>query len=207
MKETEDLFGISKTVEEIESYLGSSLPSIRKRLNAFSEAFNQEFRNPFEKGSADAITWALMQYPLILYALKMNGLAAVELHSILERFAMRDLIKHLAKPKHNYVLGKLIEKVGLSELALAYLDLGAWDKDDIKLVNKLSKIRNGVAHKNPKIISKAAGSGKEIHILDIDFTMTKFDVVPLIIGTIRLLMKLSAHTRKVKLSKSKNSSK
>lgn len=72
-------------------------------------------------------------------------------------------------------------------MASTYSDLGIWDESDVKFATKLHRIRNGVAHKNPRVISKEVCSGKKIHIVDIDSTMTNVDVIPLMLGTIRRL--------------------
>jgi len=187
---------ISATVEEVASFIEHSLPTVRNRLKAFVKVFNREFRDVRERSGAGALTWALMGVPLTFYALKMNGPTIIELHGILERFAMRDVAPHLAKPRRGHVIGKLIERRGLPDFALIYSDLGIWDENDVKFAGKLHRIRNGVAHKNPQVISKEVCSGKKISMLDIDFTMTKVDVVPFILRTIRLLMKLSSAWRK-----------
>ena len=184
---------ISATVEGVASSIENSLPTVRRRLKAFVGAFNREFHSPYERASAGALAWALMGAPITLYALRMNGPVIVELHGILERFAMRDVTQHLVKPRREDALRNLIERRGLPDLALAYSDLGIWNESDVKFATKLHRIRNGVAHKNPKVISREVCSGKRIHILDIDSTMTNVNVVPLILRTIRLLMKLSTH--------------
>jgi len=193
LEKQKNLPSISAIVEEVASSIENSLPTVRSRLKVFVKAFDREFYDLYERGAAVELSWALMDAPLTLYALGMNGPAIVELHGILERFAMRDVTRHLAKSQRRHALRKLIERSGLPDLALACSDLGIWDESDVKFVTKLHRLRNGVAHKNPRVISKEICSGKKIHIVDIDSTITNVDVIPFILRTIRLLIKLSAH--------------
>lgn len=70
-------------------------------------------------------------------------------------------------------------------------NLGIFDEEDIKFAEKLTALRNGLAHKNPRRISNMLLSGKKISVLDIDSVMSKHDCVTLIIKTIHLMVKMS----------------
>jgi hypothetical protein len=184
----EFLLSIDKTVKELLLSIESDLPVAQRRLAKFIEAFNKEFPLDIkleDRGRAEAIAWALMNVPLLLYALNMNGSAIIELHGILERFALREIVIHLGVPF------RIFERHHLPELALILRDLKIFDKEDVKFSKKLNRLRNGLAHKNPRVISNVVYSGKKISVLDIDSVMTKFDCTPLIIRTIHLLVKTS----------------
>lgn len=163
-----------------------------EKFNDFIEIFNKEFPldNLEERGGAEALTWALMGGPLALYGLGMNGAAIIELHGIAERFALRETINNLTIQSKKSTVINLIERHTLSDFASILFDLDIFDKDDLKFILKLRKLRNGLAHKNPTIISNVVCSGKEISFLDIDSVITNVDCAPLIIKTIRLLMKM-----------------
>jgi len=188
MSKEEPELSIDKTIEELLSFIETNLPAVKLRLDKFIEAFNEDF--PLEtkledRGRAEAITWALMNVPLLLYALNMNGSAIIELHGILERFTLRETVNRLGVPL------RIFERHHLPALVSILCHLRICDKKDVKFAKKLNKLRNGLAHKNPKVISNVALSGKKISVLDIDSVMSGFDCIPLIIGTIYLLVKMS----------------
>lgn len=189
MQKNSDLeLSISETVKELLSSIENDLPSAKCRLDKFVEVFDKEFpldTKPEDRARAEAITWALMNVPLLLYSLNMNGSAIIELHGILERFILRDTANHLGVPL------KIFERHHLPDLALVLHDLEIFDKEDLRFARKLSRLRNGLAHKNPMSISNLLFSGKKISALDIDSVMAKYDCIPLLIGAIHLMVKMS----------------
>lgn len=187
-KSDQTRLSVSETVKKLLSSIENELPAAKCRLDRFVEVFEKEFSlniKPEDRGAAEAITWALMDSPLLLYSLNMNGSAIVELHGVLERFALRDTANHLGVPL------KIFDRHHLSDLALVLHDLGIFDKDDVKFARKLNRLRNGLAHKNPRVISNMIYSGRKISALDIDSVMAKYDCIPLLIGTIHLMIKMS----------------
>jgi len=191
MKNTQALMQITETLNEVSSFIEHGLPSVRKRLKAFLRAFNRDFQNTQDRGAAESLVWALLEGPVTLYALKLNGPALVELHAVLERFAMRDLSEYIAKSRRKAVFNALVGRAGLVDLATTYVELGVWNKRDQKFCVDLNRIRNGVAHKNPCTISNRIRSGRAIHIVDIDYVMAEVDIIPHIRTSIHLLVKLA----------------
>jgi hypothetical protein len=189
----ENPIAITKMVHEIVALLSNNLPNIESKLEKFVDAFNRKFpnTNANNRGSAEAITWALMDTPLVLYALNLNGSMVIELHGILEKFAVRETINHLTTPASRKIASALLERNSLHDVAGVLQQLGIFDKEDVKFTKKLTALRNGIAHKNPRNISKMLLSRKEISFLDIESAMNNFDCIPLIIGTIHLLVKMS----------------
>jgi len=188
------ILSINRTIEELISSIEASSTIAHTRLDNFVQAYTTEF--PLEplledRGRADALTWALMDGPLVLYAIGMNGSAIIELHGILERFVLRETVNHLADPSKRSPTYRVLKRRTLSDLASMLCDLEVFDREDVKFAEKLNALRNGLAHKNPEVISKLLFSGKEISFLDIDSAIGKFDCVPLIVGTIRLLVRMS----------------
>jgi hypothetical protein len=190
--EEEHSLSINKTIEDLLSSLENIIPSERDKLKKFVSSFKEEFplENTQNRGSAEALTWALMDGPLLLYALGKNGSAIVELHGILEMFATRKIVAFLPPPLKETIKSRVIKRCTSEDLALILCGLGIWSKEDVKFVEKLKKLRNGFAHKNPKLISNAVCSGKEISMLDIDSVMGDINCVPLIVKTIKLLLKM-----------------
>lgn len=167
-------FSINKILEELTISIEENLPGVDEKFNEFTKFFNKEFPldNLEERGGAEALTWALMDGPLALYGLGMNGAAIIELHGIAERFALRESINNIIIQSKKSTIINIIERHTLSDFASILFDLDIFDKDDLKFIKKLGKLRNGLAHKNPKIVSNVVCSGKEISFLDIDSVIT-----------------------------------
>jgi hypothetical protein len=192
-EKNESLPSIDETIAEIMSSLSNDLSNAKSRLDRFVVAFNKRFpeHRAEDRGGAVAVTWALMGSPLVLYALNLNGSVVIELHSILERFALRDAGEHIALPSKRALVSGILERCNLLDSAVILQKLGIFDKEDIKFAETLTALRNGLAHKNPKRISNILLSGKKISFLDIDSVMSKHYCVPLIIKTIHLMVKMS----------------
>ncbi len=188
---------INKTIEELIISIENNVPEMKKKLNVFLDSFDKEFTtdNIDRRVRAENLTWALMDGPLTLYALDMNGPAIIDLHSVLERFAIRETVGYLAKQSKKEIAIKAFERFSLPAVVSILIDLNILNKGDLKFVNKLNKIRNGLAHKNPKIISNVVCAGKDLSFLDIDLKSKNIDCIPLIIESICLLMKLSSEAR------------
>ena len=90
-------------------------------------------------------------------------------------------------PEAAQVFEEILEKKFLEEIARPLITLGLWDKEDAIKIEKLSKKRNYVSHKNIKKIQGFLSSKKSISIPEIDLAMSKFDALPLIFLTIRLI--------------------
>lgn len=190
------LLTINKTIQELIYLIKNDIPTAQDKLEKFINAFEDEFplENAHCRGGAEALTWALMDGPLVLYALGRNGSAIIELHSILEAFSAREIVSLFPTPIRETIKTRVIRRCTLEDLAIILCDFGIWDKNDIKFVEKLNKLRNGITHKNPKLISNTVCSGKMISILDIDSKMADVNCIPLIVRTIHLLFKMAMST-------------
>jgi hypothetical protein len=186
-------FSIELVLKAIVKKNISEIKKGEKRISKFLILFNNEFQeSDYSKESAEVITWALYQSVISLYASGNNSSVIIEIYSILEKFSIRDLPKVLSKNKISQsIIRDLIDRKNLSDIAIYYEKLGIWSKSDLRFVEKLSKIRNGIAHKNEKLISNTLNSGNETHHLDIDSIVSKFDTCDLIITSIKLFLKLS----------------
>ena len=193
-------FSIEKITNEIIERFDIDKKIIRDRLDTFTSTFKTEFHDqtPFEHGQSAVIVWALLDTPLILFGMNMHSAALMEIHSILERFVIRHVVEILTKPKNQDISTKIIERLTLSDLAPILQNLNVLDNEDLKFIEKLSKLRNGVAHKNAKVISNVANSGKLIPVLDIESVVNKIDFIPIVIGTIKIFNKLMNNTMKSK---------
>lgn len=164
----------------------------KKRLAKFLKIFNQEFpKGDIFRAPAEALTWALYDSVISLYANGNNSFVIMEIHSILEKYSIRDLPIVLTENKIvQSIIKDLIDRKNLSNIAVYFGRLDVWSKTDLKYVERLARIRNGIAHKNEKLISKAINSGNETHHLDIESIVNELDTCELIITSIKLCVKL-----------------
>lgn len=201
---------LSETFESISTRLGKNLPNVQQRLEEYSRTLDQEFpilldlkKDPtlgkedlreliFKRRGAFVATKHLMNAPLMLYALELNGLAIVELHGFLERFLVRDVPKLLARSKKDAAILRkhLFKKISLATLAELLRDLKIWDENDLTFVHELSGLRNAIAHKNIKTLSYILQLKKSPSVFDIDSIMAHHNCIPHMIRTIHLFNKL-----------------
>lgn len=173
----------------------SDVQSAEIKMNQFIECFEnyigKNFPSDYERAAFNTLTVVLFDGPLLLYAIGMNTSAILELHSILERFSLREVSKILAKPLQESVLKKTLERYTLPGLAkILHNDLDILDDKDVNYAESLNKLRNGIAHRNERVISNALLSGRTISQLDIDHEVNKIDIKPHLLGGIVFLYKL-----------------
>ena len=138
-----------------------------------------------QRSGIDALVWALLGGPILLFSLGLNGPVIVEIQGILERLSIMEITNFLSSrdPHKKKIIEKLIERKSLVDLADILNKIGIWDSKDLAWANRITAIRNGAAHKNPRAIGLKS-------FLDVDASLAKFDVIPDIIMSIRLLHKL-----------------
>lgn len=148
--------------------------------------------NTASRGYIDAFTALSFDNALELYFLGMNASLIVDLQGVLERFCFNALTDIL--PSDNLselIISEMMEKRTLVDFAPYLKTLAIWDDDEVKFAKKITTLRNGIAHKNIKIVSKFLNDGKQNHYASIDSIMHKIDCLPYIIDTFKLLVKVS----------------
>jgi hypothetical protein len=168
----------------------SSATSLRKeRLQKLLESINIEFPN----NEVNALIWAISGGAIMLYSLGMNGPALVELQGILETFCIREIPRYLCHNDSHVrsMITELVEKKSLVDLAYLLNKLGVWSGNDFKFAKRLNRLRNGVAHRNPKLL-------KQSSLLNIDYALAKIDLIPFLIKSITLLWKLFIFSSSIK---------
>jgi hypothetical protein len=168
----------------------------KKRLQKLLDRLDIEFpvnglENNIQRASINALIWALLDGAIMLYSLGMNGQALVELQGILERICIREIIARLShnNADQEHVMKELIERKSLVDLAIILNKLAIWNNDDMKYVTEINKLRNGVAHRNPKLVNVNS-------FLNIDSALKNVDMISYIIQSIRLLNKLFVYSQK-----------
>jgi hypothetical protein len=187
---TADSF-VSDLITQIQSRTTDS-----KRLQLFIMHYNKEFKkqelmSTYFRDVIQPHILTLMRGPLTLYALNMNGQVLIDLAGILEQYAIIYITELFRSfPARQDVVRQLLERQFLDKLAKHLIILGLWDKKDENEILKLKKARDGVAHKNVEVVRKELNNGKPISIPEIDLVMARKDVLPYIMLTIRLLIKM-----------------
>jgi hypothetical protein len=178
----------SHLITEIESKISTGSTRLDIFVNQYNKEFKtHEFMNPIFRDVYQPNILRLMTGPLTLYALKMNGQVLIELAAILERYAIMYITELFSPfPERQDMVRELVERQFLEKLAIQLIRLGLWDKDDLRDVRELKRKRDRLAHKNVEKFD----NGKTISILEIDLLMSRRDVLPYIMVTIRLLLKL-----------------
>jgi hypothetical protein len=181
-------------VNEFVNIVKSEVSKSSEKLNKFVDEYNNKFENKTYGGDIyilSQVILPLLRGCLMLYALNMNGQVILDLAGILERYAITYIVELFRSfPDRQRVVERLIEKKFLNELAELIIILGLWDKSDKKSITRLKKLRDGIAHKNLKIIGNKLNDGITVSVIDIDLVMSKTDVLPYMIDTINLLLKL-----------------
>ena len=100
----------------------------------------------------------MMKGPLTFYGFNMNGQVLIDLVRFLDRnslICIEELFKSLRSvqlfPEAAQAFEEILEKKFLEEIAVPLITLGLWYKEDAIKIEKLSKKRNYVSHKNIKI--------------------------------------------------------
>lgn len=192
---------LDSITSDILSIISQDKRKVRKRLQHFNYAFNDKFpQNNNERAVAMTLLWALMDVPLTLYAMNMIGPAILEIHSILERYVLRSISQIISNKQHYDMVFKSLERRTLSDFGPFLLELQVIDKKDLKHIEKLSTLRNGVAHKNAKKIANVVTYGREIHLVDIDEVVKRIDFISVLINSLKIFTKLYNTTKDYPLS-------
>ncbi|MDP3742572.1 MAG: hypothetical protein Q8R15_04620, partial [Candidatus Micrarchaeota archaeon] len=156
-------FSISSSLAQLETAVSENLTYMKPRLERFKTAFDVAFpsSDAAQRKRGEVVIAGIMDGPLTLYGLGMNGPSVIELHGVLERFSLREAVKYISTDeKKAKLVHDVLERKTLADLAVILQEIGCWSDKDVDFCKKLSLLRNGAAHKNPKIISKMANAGK-----------------------------------------------
>lgn len=140
----------------------------------------------------DGLVYTMFKSALELYYIKNNSALFVELHGLLERIAVDKMCDFISVNKEaRIILLDAFSKKTLNEVAEYFQTINIWDNADIAFAKRLTKIRNGIAHKNAKLVSKNLSDGKQASITSINEITKKTDVIPFVLQTIGMILKIS----------------
>jgi hypothetical protein len=199
-------YTFEESFKEVHASIVSSLSGMEDRLDRLVDALENECPWPddmlalakpgvhqdnlIKRFGARTVISSFIDDSLLLYALGRNAAAIVDLHAILERQAVDRLAEYILQPDRLEIGRPVIERRYLPELASLLQDCGILGTDDVKYSQRLNRIRNGLAHRNMKLVSNALFSGQDISQLDLDARMSEIDISPLIVQAVRFLMKI-----------------
>lgn len=203
-KTLNDRMSFRASVNWVQPLIEDSLSEIPNKLSLLIEELDrgfpiiedeeqtedQQYKQLSQRIKAQAIIKMHIDGSLILHALGRNSAAIIELHGVLERQAIQRLVSLLTPPTMNKLGLRLIERSTLSELSSMLHDSDIINKEDMKFAQRLTTIRNGLAHRNTKILSNAVLSGKEVRQFEIDTAISEIDFHSILIKAIQLLIKL-----------------
>lgn len=195
---------LTECVDQLQTLIQQNLFEMPERLNRLAVILEQEFppcdikkgfsedlsAKLFDQTKAHIIIKYLIDGALILFALGHNGAAIVELHSVVEYHAIAKLADLLFSPGGAETGQRIVDRLALQDAASILLDHGTLDKSDERFADKLGRLRNGLAHRNPRKIANAILSGQEIQEAEIEAVILEVDFVSYAIGAIRFLMKV-----------------
>lgn len=186
---------MENTIRELLADIENCVPLAKQKLDAFTQEYELHFpavENPRKRGFADAVLWALMGGPVVLYSLGMNGSALSDLHSIVERYSVLKTPQFILKDNKTETAKRFLERKSLPEIGEILLECEVVNEQDVLWTKQITKLRNGYAHKNEKLIEKVTTPGRSIHTLDIDSEMRKIDCIHHIIAGIEFLYRIFA---------------
>ena len=144
------------------------------------------------RGAADGLTYFLFDNIFELYYIGNNSALFIELQGLLESFCIDKSCEFLAvNEEARQILMDAFSKKTLNDVADYFKSISFWTDDEVKFAKKLTAIRNGIAHKNIELVSKKLGDGKQQSRSSIDDLTKKTNVIPYVLKTIELLMKIS----------------
>ena len=183
---------LSTIVNDIEESLRTKEEKIFKLI--------QEIDGKFPPGSPsrglyDAFSAMSFDTAHSLYLLNNNSALIIELQGLLERFCLNALndilpINDIAKS----IIEDVFDKKTLKDIAKYFMMWNLWDKEDLDFALELTKLRNGIAHKNAELVSRSKlvnSNGQNRHMESIHVLMTKVDCSLYVVKTVELIIKAS----------------
>lgn len=184
--------GLKSKLEEITKNIENSIESGRKRFQKLEKIIDENYgiRTP-QRGAIDGLCYFLMDNAFELYFIGNNSALFIELQGLLERFCINKSADFIAiNTDAKDLLLDSFSKKTLSDIADYFRVISLWNDNDIKFAKKLTQIRNGIAHKNIKLVSKHLSDGKQTIFYSIDDITKKVDTIPYIIHTMELIIKV-----------------
>ena len=174
----------------IEAALQKKDVKIKRLINKVDEKFKPG--SP-ERGMYEGLATLSFDTAYALYLQNNNSALVLELQGLLERFCLNALEDMLPiDDKSKSVVSSLLEKKTLKDVASYMESLGSWTSDDVIFALELTKLRNGIAHKNAELVSRSKlvnSDGQNRHYESIHSMMSMVDCAEWIVRTMDLIIK------------------
>ena len=186
--------GTKKRLDFIQQDIYKNIKSGEKRFDNLYAAIEINFPTPTaDRGFVDAVLVTAFDTTLELLFLGKNTSFFLELQGVLERFCYRALkdILPIDMKNSQVIISQMMDKKTLKDFSSYLKTLGIWNDKDVKFAERLTQIRNGIAHKNIELVSKYLGDGKHKNFLSIENITSKVDCIPYLIDVLKLVIKVS----------------
>lgn len=192
MNISDRLYAISDDIER-------ALKHKDKKIEILVDAIDKKYPpRSVIRGLYDGFSAMVLDTVYSLYLLNNNSALVVELQGILERFCLNALtdilpIDDVAKS----IIDNAFDKNTLKDVASYFEKYNLWDKNDVEFALELTKLRNGIAHKNAELVSRSKlvnSNGQIRHMESIHTIMRKVNCTDYIVRTMDLIIKVSKLT-------------
>ena len=186
-------YGVVGLVDDVTKTICNSITEGKIRMDKLLQAIEKDYpqRTP-QRASIDGIAYNLFANAFQLYFIGNNAALFVELQGLLERVCLDKICTLLSVGKDvDPILFHAFSMKTLNDIADYFSQVNLWNKDDMNFAKRITTIRNGIAHKNVSLVSKKLGDGKNKTLKSIFDITNKTDMIPYIIRTLELLVKVS----------------
>ena len=187
---------VHERLNSIASDIKKSLNDKNTKITKLTSEIDKKYPSQsVSRGLFDAFSAMSLDTAYSLYLLNNNSALILELQGVLERFcinALNDMlpINDVAKS----IITDAFDKKTLKDVANYFKDWGLWNEDDVRFALEITKLRNGIAHKNAELVSRSKlvkSNGQYRHPESIHSLMSKVDCSEYIVRTMELIIKAS----------------
>ena len=183
---------LNAIVDDIEKALKDKNSKISVLINEIDKIYPPK---SIKRGLFDGFSAMVFDTAYSLYLLNNNSALIIELQGILERYCLNALndilpINDTAKS----IIADAFDKKTLKDIASYFKDWSLWSNDDVDFALELTKLRNGIAHKNAELVSRSKlvkSNGQSRHPESIHAMMAKVHCEVFIVKTMDLIIKAS----------------
>lgn len=186
-------YGVVGLADEVTKTICNSITDGEKRIDKLLKAIEKDYpQGTTQRALMDGVAYHLFTNAFQLYFIGNNAALFVELQGLLERVCLNKICVLLSVGKDvEPILFHAFSMKTLKDIADYFRQINLWDKEDVNFAERLTAIRNGIAHKNALLVSKKLGDGKKESLQSILDVTNKTDMIPYIIRTMELIVKVS----------------
>lgn len=186
-------YGVTGLIDEVTDTISNSIIKGKDKMKRLLGQIESDYPNgTSQRALIDGVTYHLFTNAFQLYFIGNNAALFVELQGLLERVCLDKICVFLSVGKDvEPILFHAFSMKTLKDIADYFRQIKLWDKEDVKFAERLTSIRNGIAHKNALLVSKLLGDGRKRSLHSISEVTSRTDMIPYIIRTIELIVKVT----------------